>query len=688
MISARYWRIVVVDANGAGTISLNGIRFWKEERRVSTKRHFPIDRSAAFIYDLVLSARNVDVFKRSLSGSRRYVASIPVPIAEHQVEEIAVIASRDTVLLMHEDVPTVRIVRQGSDFEWNVDTMPAYNVPALQPGTGYSGDQDEIQEIALPGIVNGATFVLWLGGMATAPITYNNASVAADIASAIDALPGLAAPVVTVIDATPRLRVTFSGSNGARAWPSLEVVMIGATAVAPEFKLVQAGLAANGPFFGAKTGWPRSGFFVQGRVLVAGFRAAPFTWGASAISSFNFQNDPGPAEDSNSAAPPLTADMAFFRTLDTDQDETIQMVFVGRSLQFFTESSEWYHEGRTLDATQPMNAIRATGVGIESGVRAVFAEGATIIVQQGGQTIRDFLFNDVEQSYKAEPLSLLGPHLLTKVVDVGQRKARTTQEANLLYFVNADGTMAVLSLLRAQEVIGMVLQRTVGAWRGVVGHINGDMVFIAERAGADGIDHYLELRDETTLLQSATRVTAGSPFTTVSHLEHLEGQEVWAYAGAQLCGPFTVVGGAISVDPSDAATTITAGLHAKVGGRLQKLRDKLQNDQPFRPPARIYESGLSLKDTGHLEIRANGTEWREVALTFMDGGTLDYGQLSPASTEDGYSPALPVLDRLLTGDVTVENLRGWSKHPTYEFRQVVPAPMHVKAIRNEIAMKG
>lgn len=678
MVASRNWRIVAKDAAGVGTISINDVRLWQERRELSPVECFAFDRAVDSLYDLVLTERNIDVFKLSPSGSRRYVASIAVPIAAHQIDEVTMIQSRDTMLLFHEDIATIRIVRQGSDVEWNVDDMPATNVPKLASGNAFSSAQDEIQDVTFQGFEAGDKFVIWVGDLVTAPLTYSGSpGLASAIAAAIDTLPGLAAPTVSIIDSLPSVRIAFTGGNGSRAWPAVQIMPLGASAGAPVHSVYQQGFVLDGPWFGATTGYPRCGFFIQGRVLVAGFRAAPFSWGVSKIGSFDFKD----------TGSPITADIAFFRTLDTDQVETIQQVFVGRDLQFFTDSSEWYSQTRVLDATQPQNVVRATGSGIKASVRAVFSEGSTIIVQQGGRTVRDFLFNDVEQSYKAEALSLLGPHLLTDVIDVGQRKASSTQEANLIFFVNDDGTMVTLSLLRSQDVIAMMRQRTDGRWRALSSHFNGEISFVIRReTETGGADLYVERRAPETTLDAAITVTASEPFTTVSGLGHHEGKAVWAFAGSQLCGPFTVEGGEITVDDADAATTITVGLFPGIYGRLQKLRDKLQSDMPFRPPARIYELGISLKDTGQLQVRANGSEWREVPLTYMDGGTLDFGEL--AESADGYGPELPMLDRLVTGDVTIQNLRGFSKHPVIEFRQIVPAPLHIKAFRAEVAMRG
>lgn len=687
-ISARYWRAVIKYGIGIGAISVAGIRFFKESLAASSVREIVLDRAEDTIYDLILTERNVDVFKRSASGSRRFVAAIPVPIAEHQVKDVAIHTSRDTVLMFHEDIPTVRILRQGEDIEWNVDTLPAYDVPRLRAGSSFGGSRDEKQQIILDGIQAGDKLCLFLGDMFTWTITYTtDVDLPAAIAAALGLLPGLSVePAVTLMSSNPvTVRIVFNGDNGSRAWPALQAVMLSSSpAVVPEHTILTPGVAGTGPFFGAKTGWPRCGAFVQGRLLVAGFRASTHSWGVSQVDAWSFKDEPDTGDD-ESAAAPLTADMAFFRTLDTDQVETIQQVFVGRHLQLFTNSSEWFLETRTLDATQPANAVRATGVGIEASARVSLAEGATIIVQSGGRTVRDFLYSDVEQSYKAEPLNLLAPHLFTAIVDVGYRKAIATDDANLIYFINDNGGMVALSLLRAQEVIAcMPHQAAAGAYRSVGAHGNGDVVFIVERTIDGQTDNWIEVRNEAIALDAAMRVTSAEPITTISGLKHLIGKEVWAYAGDQLCGPFTVsAGGTITLNDEDAATEIYVGLHPLVQGDLQKVREQFGAEQPFRLPARIYEAGLSLKKTGQIEISVNGGPWRDVPLTFHNGGPVDSGQ-----TDGGdYAPDLPLLQRLYTGDITVNNLRGWSRHPRLRFRQSIPAPLHVKAIRLEVAGK-
>ena len=106
----------------------------------------------------------------------RYVASIPLPVAAQQIDELIYTGGFDTLLTFHEMLETPRIVRQGSSGEWDIGAAPFEEVPALKDQIVFSGDQDEIQDLALPGILAGDVLHLALGDLIAAPITYSNAA--------------------------------------------------------------------------------------------------------------------------------------------------------------------------------------------------------------------------------------------------------------------------------------------------------------------------------------------------------------------------------------------------------------------------------------------------------------------------------------------------------------------------------
>lgn len=664
-VAARQWRVVLHGAVGAGVVSIGGIHAWREGASLSPRQIFNLARSDEDSFELELSDRNIDVYRNG-----RWLSAVPVDIGAGQIDEVWRYASLDTAFLFHEDIETIRIQRQGGDGEWDASALTFTNVPDLSSTSTFSGAQDEVQEIEVAGLVAGDQVVLALGGMIAAPVVYaDDATCAPLLAAALIALPGVADDGVEVsVAGVRRFRVAFRNDNGGRSWPIVTASALGA-GLAPMTRVIQRGQASGDgvPLFGPSTGWPACGVVVQRRLLLAGFRAAPTSWSPSRV---------GDLTDFQTVTDPITADLAFVRALDSDMEERINAVYVGRHLQFFTGSGEWFVEARTLDATQVQNAVLATRHGTESAVPIVFADGATITVQKGGQTIRDNLWADAEQSYKADPLNLLAPHLVTRVVDMAHRPARSVRDGNQIFLVNADGSIAAMTVLRSQDVIAVVSWRPAdGHYRNAMVDVNHVLWLVVERNG----QLYRERRVPEMPLDAATRVV-GSGLLEIGGLAHLEGRTVWAYADDDLVGPYVVDDGRITL--ASPANDVTVGLAPQWYGVLPVERGKPNEERPFRGPGRIYEVEFSLKDTGSLTIATNGRPHREVGLMragerFVLGG--------PLQTADAGDPTVPMMRRLYTGDRRVQGLVGWSRHPQLAFSRAVPAPVHIKAIRREIA---
>lgn len=669
-VTARNWRVVLHGAAGAGAVSLTGIRLWSEGQALSSCRLFTMARSASEVYDCVLTDRNIDVFR-----GMRWQAAIPVPIASQQIDTVAIEGSLDTLLLFHEDVPTQRIVRQGSDGEWDASGVPWTNIPWLNVTTSFSGAQDEIHQVALGTVVPGQAIVLVLGDLFAAPLIYaDDVSFAAAARAALAGLTGAALSNVLVdIVAAQTFRVSYVNANGARAWPLTSVKVIGTAADPPPTVIVQRGLNADvgAPLIGDKMGWPRCGAFVQSRLLIAGFRAAPTSYAVSVVASYY---------DFLQLADPPLASASMVRALDVDEIETIQHVFVGRHVQLFTDSGEWFIETRSFDATQPLNLVLATRNGAAAGVAPVFADGSTLFVQAGGKTLRDMALTDTETSYKTDPMSVLGPHLLTDVRDLAHRQARSVREGNQLVMVNADGTIALLTLLRQQDVVAISPWSTpYGFFRRAAADMNQNLRFIVER---DGV-HRLETWTPEMPLDCATRYAPAVPSAICAGLPFPDGREVWAYADDELVGPLTVTAGAVTL-PAPAAVAIV-GLAPPFRARLPVVRGKPTEAPAFRPPMRIFEVDLALDRTGAITIAVNGGAHAPVPLMRTDA---QHRRGGPLQTATGGQADLPMLQRLYTGSRRIQGLTGWTEHAFVELSRDVPAPVRVKSVRMEIAHHG
>lgn len=666
-VAARQWRVVALAGAGSiGQVSIGGLRLWQEKAEISPIDVREVARDKENSYELVVTERNIDVFEK-----QRYVASIPFGVAAEQIDEMEYTGGYDTLLAFHEMIPTPRIVRQGSAGEWDVGQAPFTNVPVLGEQIVFSGDQDEIQDLTFSGLEAGDQVMLILGNSVAGPIVYaTDAALPGQIATAMATFPGVSggAALTVTLQAAGVVRVRFTGANGNRAWPLLTAVSpaIGAGCVS---SVVQTGLKSDGYVFEDRTGWPRAGTFVQQRLCVGGFRAAPTSFMLSRPASWSFLT----------TGSPMTADLAILYTLNVDSVETISSIFMGRHLQIFTVSGEWYIDTRTYDATQPVGATRATSNGIRRAVPIAFADGGSLFVQTGGQTLRDFLWKDAEQSYGAEPLSVLSPQILTDVIDVAHRSARSVTEGNLVMLINADGTAGCLTLLRGQNVIAGSPWSTDGKFKAAMTSVRHEVYAVIERGG----DHWLERWTKDTPLDFATSV-AGTAMTTITGASHLDGHDdVWAIADGEVLGPFTVSGGAFALGRE--ADSVTYGLLPPWTVRYQVLRNRINAEQPFRPPARIYEVEVSVRDTGHLTLGTNGRAHAEVPLVRL-GDQFQHG--GPLQTETGGAAGLPMFDRLYTGNVTMSGLIGFSKTPFLELGRTIPVPVHIKAARMELVMKS
>lgn len=679
-VSTRFLRFVLYGASGTGVFTIGRVRVWKEKRAVSPVRLLMFARAADTKFELALTDRNIDVYE-----DHRWVAAIPVPVDAAQVRRMTRAQSLDTLVLYNEDVRTTVITRQGARDEWNMAPATFSNQPTLSPATAFAGDTDELQRLSIPGLTNGQSFVLWLGNEVTAPIGFTDTSgLAASIASALDALPGVAAPAVTLTDATTRtVEILFNGDNKARRWAPVFAVVLGDDVIAPQTTILRRGIDGDGTFASEQTGWPRCGLFHNSRHIVAGFRSAPQTIVASrAGAPFDLQN----------TATPLTADLSFADTLDTDQNETVYQLVVGKHLQAFTETGVWFMEARTMDATQPRNWRLATRPGIDPSVPVQFLDDATLYMQSGkkkpgaadapSRVMRELvLVSQVEAQYAADPKNVLAPQLISAAVDFAVLEPRTADEPARGFAVNADGSLAFLATQRAQEVVGFFPWTTDGAFRAAGVDVVGNIWGAVERETDDGADLYLERFDEDEFLDGVTKHAFEVPTATITGLAHHEGKVVWAVADDDLYGPFTVDGGQIVLEVP--ALDVTVGRFSAWELEPMPMRDKLTEQQPFRPPARLYELGISVINTGLLELSVNGGPFREVPMTFLGAKQHDASPFQSGGEMD-----LPLMQRLFTGEMKRDGLLGWSRHPRWTLRQSKPAPVTITAVRSEIAFKG
>jgi hypothetical protein len=665
---ARYVRFVVLNAPAIGTIGIKDARILVETSRRSPMRRFSFTFGARESYKLIATDRNIDVFRAG-----QWVAAVPIPHRGDQLEIVTRTQRDDLMILWHPEVQPHTLFRQGAHSEWDSYSQTFQNVPDLPAGTSFGSAQDEIQEIRLEGVADGDMLQVLAEDGYTTLVAKSQvaATVAANLKAAIEALPNVDNGIaVSVTEATATrlvFQVTYSGgTNAARSWPLTWVDNHTRDTMSITATVLQDGRAATGQFMSAATGWPRCGAFFQERLIVGGFKQRPAGWaGSIAGDYFNF-----------SQSGTIVQGSGFDDVLNSDELPTIYHIFVGRHLQFFTETSEWYLSDRIIDATETRNVVQVTRNGARPGLEPIQAEGATQFVQGStddatgaisGLALRDFLYSDsgTELTYTADSLTLLGSHLVTDIVDVAYRRAARQQDANQIYIANRDGSGALLLFLRREKIQALVPISTQGKLLAFAVDATRDVYAIVERTANGQTDNWLEELDTECYLDATERIVQAAS-NVIPVPSRLEGKAVWAIADNRVTGPYLVAGGAITLP--FAASVIDVGLFFEFRIETMPLRVVLNGGSVDMKPYRVHTVTVVFRDTSSAAVGANGTTPQPVMLRSF-GEDLDAPPIAAPSS----------------GSYKIEGLEGKVVGPTTVVIRPEPGPISVVGLFMEAA---
>lgn len=384
----------------------------------------------------------------------------------------------------------------------------------------------------------------------------------------------------------------------------------------------------------ATRGWPKSVTFYQGRMWFGGSKQRPQTiWGSKSNDFYNF--DYGTSLD----------DEAIGLTLDTDQVNAITSIFSGRHLQIFTTGGEFSIQD--IPITPKKSAVRRQTLFGSSSIPPKSIDGATLFVDRTGKSVREFLFSYAEDAYTSGTVSLLASHLLNSPVDMGALRGTEKTDANYVYFVNTDGSVAVFNSLRAQEVGGWTKWTTNGQVEAVAVVVE-DVYFLVKRTINGATVRYLEKLDQDSYTDSNIQVTNSPASATVSGLSHLEGEECRVRADGSVMEKVTPSGGSVTL--SRASEEVEVGLNYDATIKTMPINQDFQDGPTLTRKKRVvrvignfYESlGVSVNGeymvdrsfgmplgshitpfTGVKEMYLLGwTDLAQVSITQIDPGPM------------------------------------------------------------------
>jgi hypothetical protein len=291
-------------------------------------------------------------------------------------------------------------------------------------------------------------------------------------------------------------------------------------------------------------GFPAAVGFHENRLWFGGTPSQPDTvWASKTGLYYNF--DIGTALDNDSIE----------LVMSIGEVATIRHFVSNRDIHIFTAGSEFYIPTFQNQAITPTNAVvkRQTSFG-STFARPQPFYGATLFTQDGGGAVRQFIYSDGEDAYKADPISLLSSHLINNPIQSAVTISDVGASDAAVFFLNEDGTLITYNLNRVENIAGWTKFETQGSFHSITA-VGGKLFAVMNADMGSGSNSYIlcEL-DETLNMDYANEYTGTAGVFDVSDFFE-DGAVLDVVNGNDYLGAFTVASGNLDVSSVDAALT-------------------------------------------------------------------------------------------------------------------------------------
>jgi hypothetical protein len=582
-----------------GAFRREGLEYYAPVINDATARIIPFQFNDEQTYVLIVTAASIDVYRSDTKTLQATISSSPITnITEAMLPDLNWSQSADTLLLFHKDLETIKITRT-SHVNWTATVAGFTNIPPHAYGTistatpsgsilpdVFSGQVEiyaestpfsasdvgqfintpkggriYITEFVSSSHVNGVVRIelestdssaqtgtvtpSGTTGSITLTASEANTFLASQVGHYVRTAEGGIAVITgytsgTVVNAT--VLKTLEASTAIDDWN----ILIGYDGWELETGYEDA--------MSASRGWPRSGSFHKSRLVLGGLKERPQTILMSKIGDF-FNFDIGEGLD----------DEAIDVTIDDDQVNTVRGIFSGRGLSIFTSGGEFSISSDINSAITPGNIAdqmqKETRHG-SSSIRPVSVDGSIVFVERedpntagSGRIVRQFIYNDIEQSFSAPNISVFSQHLISNPVAMDIRRSTEAHPSNYLYMVNDDGTCAVLNSLREQKLLAWTLFETEGLLEDVA--VSGNKTFFIVKRTINSVEkRFLEVLNEDNQMDCSITQSAAAT-TSWTGLDHLDNEEVRIMGDGYMLEDETPSGGAIT--SSESVSDLEAG---------------------------------------------------------------------------------------------------------------------------------
>jgi len=590
-------------------------------------RLVPFEFSVDDSYMLCFTHNRMYVFKDGVQITNINASGNPyatTSITGAMLSEICWTQSADTMIIVHPDLQPVKLVRGANDASWTISTITfdsipkyAFTLTVTTPSVGH----------ITPSAVSGNITL-------TSQNSYFNSS---HVNQYINAQPQGRARIIAVDSGTTVRAVT--------EYPFFNTANIpqGSWEVETGYEDV----------WSSGKGWPRTVTFHEGRLYFGGSKSRPSTIWGSKIGLF-FEFVPTEALD----------DDAVEATLDTSQLNVIVDMISGRDLQVFTTGGEFFVPQSGTDPITPLSLTfkAVSRNGTKTGTRVQSLESGTVYIQRQGKSLNEFLFSDTQLTYVTQRISLLAGHLLKSPKRMALRRATSTDEGDLLLMSNdSDGTMAVFSIMRSQQITAPSEFITDGQFVDVGVDVT-DIYTVVKRTFNGTARYFVELFSYDRYTDCA--FIGGSAGGVGSGLPHIGKSLNVICDGVPQSNETVSAGGAVTFD-RESVTSYEVGLPFTVYAKTMPVEIRLQTGTRLGFKKRIVEINAFVDNTQHMALNNNPVPFRS-----FDNPLLD----DPEPT--------------FTGVKRVNGVLGYSREQAIEIGQSLPLKMTLLGLEYKVAVSG
>jgi len=512
--AAKTMENFLVHPQGAATRRV-GTQYIASVKTASAKtRLIPFEFSTTQTYILEFGNNYIRFFKdkgQILSGGSPYEISTPYLTAE--LFDIKFAQSADVMYIVHPNHETMKLSRTGHT-SWSLDEIEFTDGPYLAPNT--------TSTTMTPGATTGTGISLTASA---------NTFVSTDVGRLINFSNGYAKITAfsSATSVTIDIKDDFDNTTATADWK------LGA--------------------FSDTTGHPSCVSFYEQRLVFAGTTSEPQTI---------FFSKAGDYENMTAGT---NADDAMVYTIAANQVNVIRYLKAQRTLVIGTTAAEYTVSADGTDASiTPTNITikRQSSYG-SANVDAVAAGNAILFLQKAKRKIRELAYNFDSDSYVAPDLTILNDI----VTESGIVQMEWQQEPdNILWCVREDGQLAALTYQRSEAVVSWHRHILGGSFDGgnavvesiasISGDLNEDELWVIVKRTVNGATvRYIECFsdfdfDETEATDfkflDSHLSYSGSATTSLSGLDHLEGQTVSILADGSVHANKVVSSGSVSLD--------------------------------------------------------------------------------------------------------------------------------------------